>query len=120
VKFTESHEWITVEGQVGTVGVTAYAQKELGDIVFVELPQIGKTVSRGQEAVVLESTKAAADVYSPVSGKIVAVNDKLKESPDTVNSAPETGGWLFKIELSSPQELDDLMDDKEYQQLVSK
>jgi glycine cleavage system H protein len=120
VKFTESHEWITVEGAIGTVGVTNYAQKELGDIVYVELPQIGKTVKQGQEAVVLESTKAAADVYAPVTGKIVAINDSLKDNPEAVNNAPETGGWLFKIELSAPQELDALMDSESYLKLVKK
>lgn len=120
MKYTESHEWITVEGAVGTVGVTNYAQKELGDIVYVELPQVGKTVKKGQEAVVLESTKAAADVYAPVTGKIVAVNDGLKDNPETVNNNPEADGWLFKIELSEPQELDTLMDSASYLKLVKK
>ncbi len=120
MKYTESHEWIAVDGQVGTVGVTDHAQKELGDIVYIELPQIGKKVKQGEEAVVLESTKAAADVYSPVSGKIVAINDKLKESPEEVNVSPESHGWLFKIELSDPNELIALMDQSTYQTLIKK
>ena len=114
MKFTETHEWIEVKDGIGTVGVTTYAQKELGDIVYVELPAIGKDVKQGQEAVVLESTKAAADVYSPVSGKIVEVNNALKEASELVNNLPEKEGWLFKLTLSNPSELDTLMDKDSY------
>lgn len=115
MKFTDTHEWINVQDGVGTVGVTDYAQKELGDIVFVELPKIGSLIKKGQEAVVLESTKAAADVYSPVSGKIVEVNKALNDSSELVNNFPERDGWLFKLTLSNPEEFDSLMDRESYQ-----
>jgi len=108
-KITETHEWIEVENGIGTVGVTQFAQKELGDIVFVELPQVGKHVKGGQEACVLESTKAAADVYSPVSGEITEINQVLKEAPEKVNLSPEKEGWLFKIKIENASELDKLM-----------
>lgn len=118
MKYTESHEWLAVEGKIGTVGVTHYAQKELGDIVYIELPQVGKTLKKGDEAVVLESTKAAADVYAPVSGKVTAVNTALKESPETVNQSPQKDGWLFQVELSDTAELSTLLDEDAYQSLV--
>jgi glycine cleavage system H protein len=115
MKFTETHEWIDVRDGVGIVGVTDYAQKELGDIVYVELPKIGSDVKKGQEAVVLESTKAAADVYSPVSGKIVEVNLALNDASELVNNFPEREGWLYKLTLSDPEEFDSLMDKEVYQ-----
>lgn len=108
MKFTESHEWIVLSGKVGTVGITDYAQKELGEIVYIEFPEIGKEVVSGQEVVVLESTKAAADVYSPVSGKILEINESLKEDFGLVNTSPQDQGWLYKIELSKPEEYDAL------------
>ena len=114
MKFSETHEWIDVSGKIGTVGVTHFAQKELGDIVYVELPKVGKQVKAGEQAAVLESTKAAADVYSPVSGVILGVNETLTSASELVNQAPETKGWLFKIELSNPRELDTLLDEKNY------
>ena len=117
-KYTESHEWISVDGQTGTVGVTDFAQKELGDIVYVELPEVGKMVQAGGEVVVLESTKAAADVYSPVSGEIIAVNHQLSEAAELVNRSPEKDAWLFKINLSNPSELDSLLDESRYRALV--
>lgn len=119
MKFTETHEWIEVADGIGTVGVSNYAQKELGDIVYIELPKAGKTVKAGEEAAVLESTKAAADVYSPVSGTIVEVNTALSSVPETVNKSPEKEGWLFKIKLASPQDMDKLMDAKDYQSKFS-
>lgn len=115
MKFTETHEWIDVKDGIGIVGVTEYAQKELGDIVYVELPKIGKDVKKGEEAVVLESTKAAADVYAPASGKIVEVNTLLNDASDLVNRSPEREGWLFKIALDNPKELDQLLDQEAYQ-----
>lgn len=115
MKFSETHEWIEVQNGIGTVGVSDYAQKELGDIVYVELPQVGKSVHAGEEAAVLESTKAAADVYSPVSGTIVEVNQELTSASELVNKSPEKSGWLFKIKLNAPQELDQLLDAKAYQ-----
>lgn len=118
MKFTESHEWIEEQNQVGTVGITEHAQNELGDIVYVELPKIGKMVKAGEEAAVLESTKAAADIYSPVSGTIVEVNMSLVETPELVNSSPQKDGWIFKIKLSAPSELNKLLDEKGYNALV--
>ena len=115
MKFTETHEWIDIKDGMGTVGVTEYAQKELGDIVYVELPIVGKEIKKGQEAVVLESTKAAADVYSPVSGKIIEVNQALNDASELINIFPEKDGWLFKIALSDPNEIDSLLDKETYQ-----
>lgn len=114
MKFTESHEWIQLHNGLGTIGISDHAQQELGDIVYIELPQVGKHVKAGQEAAVLESTKAAADVYSPVSGVIVEVNTKLSETPELVNSSPQNEGWIFKIEVDAPSELDVLMDSEKY------
>lgn len=114
MKFTESHEWIEVQDGVGTVGVTNYAQEELGDIVYVELPEVGKSLKTGEEAAVLESTKAAADIYAPVSGEILEVNEPLIDAPELINGSPESTGWIFKIKLSNPEELEELMDLEQY------
>lgn len=116
MKFTESHEWIEVNtgSVVATVGVSNYAQKELGEIVYVELPGINKEVRAGSEAAVLESTKAAADVYAPVSGIIIDVNKQLSSAPELVNRSPEKEGWIFKIRLSDQSELTKLMDAETY------
>lgn len=120
MKFTESHEWIEMETpDSAIVGVTHYAQKELGDIVYVELPTVGKQIKAGQEAAVLESTKAAADMYSPVSGTILAVNEALSKNSELVNQDPEKEGWIFKIRLSNPEEVDTLMDQSAYQAMLS-
>lgn len=120
MKFTDSHEWIEVEeGSLARVGITSFAQKELGDIVYVELPKINKTIEAKQEVAVLESTKAAADIYSPVTGSIIEVNSLLAATPELVNQSPEEKGWLFKINLTNPAELDLLMDQKEYQAMLS-
>jgi glycine cleavage system H protein len=118
--FTEDHEWIDVDGDVGTVGITEYAQEQLGDIVFVEVPEEGKTVSKGDEAAVVESVKAASDVYSPVSGSVVEGNEALGDAPGLVNEDPEGDGWFFKITLSDPSELEGLMDESKYQAFVAK
>lgn len=114
-KFTESHEWISIEGKVGVVGVTNHAQEELGDIVYVELPEVGKKVEANKEAAVLESTKAAADVYSPATGTVIAVNDILNDESELVNSSAEKDGWLFKLELDNESELEGLMDQSSYE-----
>ncbi len=114
LKFTEEHEWIKIEGDTGTVGITTYAQEQLGDIVYVELPAIGKQVEKGKEMAVVESVKAASEVYAPVSGAILAVNDKLTAEPATVNAEPMAGGWFVKIKLSKLAELDGLMDEAAY------
>jgi glycine cleavage system H protein len=110
MKFTETHEWIALQDGIGVVGVTEHAQRELGDIVYVELPKVGKNVGKGEEAAVLESTKAAADVYSPISGTIVAVNTALTQTPELINSSPEKEGWLFKLTPSNQEEYNSLPD----------
>lgn len=118
MKYTESHEWIDLEENVGTVGVTNYAQKELGDIVYVELPEVGTEVNLGDEVAVLESTKAAADIYAPVTGTIIEINDALNDQPEDINISPMDEGWLFKIELQKPEELDQLMGEREYKETI--
>jgi glycine cleavage system H protein len=118
VKFTEEHEWIKIEGDTGTVGITAYAQEQLGDVVYVELPAVGKQVEKGKEMAVVESVKAASEVYAPVSGSVVAVNEKLSAEPATVNAEPLAGGWFVKIKLSKPDELNGLMDADAYDKYV--
>ena len=118
MKFTPSHEWIRIEGKIGIVGLTGYAQKELGEIVHIELPKIGSITKAGDEVCVLKSTKSATDIYSPVSGKIVAVNQALKSSPNQINHLPETDGWLYRIELSSLKETDRLLSQSQYDDLI--
>ena len=112
--FTDEHEWIDLEGDLATVGITDYAQGQLGDIVFVELPEVGTMVEKGKDAAVVESVKAASDVYAPLSGEVVEVNDGLEEDPALVNSSPEEDGWFFKMTVSDKSELEGLMDDKAY------
>lgn len=118
MKFTESHEWIRVEKGIGTVGITDHAQKELGEVVHIELPAVGKRVKAGQDIAVLESTKAAADIYSPVSGEVVEINQKLSDFIDHINTSAEEHGWLFKIKLSDPSEAEKLLQREEYLALV--
>ena len=117
LKFTEDHEWIRVEGSVGTVGITDFAQDALGDIVFVELPEIGRQVAVGDEAAVIESVKAAGEVKSPVSGEVVEVNQALVDEPSLMNTAPESDGWVYKVQLADVAELDGLMDEAAYRAL---
>lgn len=112
--FTEDHEWIRVEDGVATVGITNYAQEQLGDLVFVELPEAGRVLAKGDTAVVVESVKAASDVYSPADGEITAVNEKLSSEPALVNSAASGDGWLWKMKLSDTSQLEGLMDEAEY------
>lgn len=118
MKFSESHEWVKKEGDVAIVGITDHAQHELGDIVFVELPPIGKIVNKGMEVAVLESTKAASDVYTPVSGEILEVNLDLKDTPELINEFPESKGWLFKIKLKDEAEFDTLLDLHGYKEML--
>lgn len=118
-KFTKDHEWIEVAGDIGTVGITDYAQKSLGDVVFVELPEVGKTLARKDEAAVVESVKAASEVYAPVSGEVLEVNGPLEDTPDLVNSAAQSEGWFFKIKLSNVAELDDMIDEASYAAYVA-
>jgi len=115
LKFTEDHEWIAVEGEVGTVGITEYAQEQLGDVVFVELPEVGRKVSKGDDLAVVESVKAASEIYAPVDGEVVAVNEALPETPDLVNKDPRGGAWFVKIKIGDPAQLDGLMDEPAYQ-----
>ncbi len=117
-RYTEDHEWIKVEGETGTVGITDHAQKQLGDIVFVEVPEVDEEVSAGDEAGSIESVKAVADVFSPVSGTIVEVNESLEDAPETVNQDPHGDGWLFKVEMSDSSELDDMMDAAAYEKFL--
>jgi glycine cleavage system H protein len=114
--FTKEHEWIRVDGDTATVGISDHAQEQLGDIVFAEMPETGKRLSKGQEAAVVESVKAASDVYSPVSGEVVDGNSKVADDPSVVNSDPEGEGWFFKVKLDNPGELDGLMDESAYRE----
>ena len=118
--YTEDHEWVEVDGDIGTVGISEYAQSQLGDIVFVEVPDEGKEVGKGDEAAVVESVKAASDVYSPVSGTVIEGNAALADTPELVNEDPEGDGWFFKLTLSDASELDGLMDEAKYASFVSK
>jgi glycine cleavage system H protein len=118
--FTEDHEWVDVDGDIGTVGISEYAQSQLGDIVFVDVPEDGKQLSKGDEAAVVESVKAASDVYSPVSGNVIEGNAALVDDPSLVNSDAEGEGWFFKITLSDPSELESLMDETAYAAFASK
>ena len=113
-KYTEDHEWITVDGGIATVGITHHAQDALGDVVFVELPEVGKTYAQKDTAGVVESVKAAADVYMPVSGEIVEINQALADEPSLANSDPMGAGWFFKVKLSDASQLDALMDEAAY------
>ncbi|WP_375428485.1 glycine cleavage system protein GcvH [uncultured Sphingomonas sp.] len=118
--FTEDHEWIDVDGDVGTVGISEYAQSQLGDIVFVDVPEEGKELAKGDEAAVVESVKAASDVYSPASGTVIEGNTALADESSLVNSDAEGEGWFFKITLSDPSELEELMDERAYESFVAK
>src|SRR3712207_2160615 len=117
-RYAKDHEYIRVEGDTGTVGITDYAQSQLGDVVYVELPEVGKAVSKGGEAAVVESVKAASEIYAPVSGEVVAVNRELEGAPGTVNEDPDGQGWFLKIRMEDPSELQDLMTEEQYQDYV--
>jgi glycine cleavage system H protein len=119
LKFTEEHEWIRVEGDVGTVGITSYAQEQLGDVVFVELPELGRKAEKGKEIAVVESVKAASEIFAPANGEVVEINTALPDSPGTINSDPLGAGWFFRIKLSEPDELAKLMDEAAYQTYVA-
>ena len=119
VKYTRDHEYIRVEGDTAVVGITDYAQAQLGDVVFVELPELGRTVAKGGEAAVVESVKAASEVYAPVSGEVVAVNAALEAAPGTVNEDPLGKGWFVRMRLADPAELDGLMGEDDYKAYVA-
>ncbi|WP_442914814.1 glycine cleavage system protein GcvH [Marinitoga sp. 1197] len=113
-KFTKTHEWVEVEGKIATIGITSHAAEELGDVTFVELPEEGKEISKGEVLCAVESVKSASDVYSPISGKVIEVNTELDASPEIINEDAEGKGWIVKIELSNESELDELLTEEEY------
>ena len=119
MKYTRDHEWIKVDGEVATIGITEHAQEQLGDVVFIELPAIGKQVTKGGEAAVVESVKVASEVYAPVSGEVVAVNKELEGDPALVNRGAEGDGWFMKVKLKDKNELNDLMDKAAYDKFVA-
>jgi glycine cleavage system H protein len=118
VKYSQEHEWISVEGDLGTIGITPYAQEQLGDVVFVELPQAGRKVAKSEACAVVESVKAASDIYAPVSGEVTEANPALADTPGDVNAEPMGKGWFFKLKLSNKSELDGLMDEAAYAAFV--
>ena len=119
MRFTRDHEWVSVTDGVATVGITSYAAEQLGDVVFVETPAVGKTVKAGDGFAVVESVKAASDVYAPVAGEVVEANTSLSDAPETVNAAPEAGGWFAKVRVSNPAEYEALMDRAAYDAVLA-
>jgi glycine cleavage system H protein len=117
-RYTRDHEWVQLDGDTATVGITAYAAEQLGDVVFVELPEVGRKVKKGDGAAVVESVKAASDVYSPLSGEVVETNGGLIDNPGTVNEAPEGGGWFMRIKVTDKAEVDGLLDQAGYQEFL--
>ncbi len=118
-RYSKDHEWVKVDGDTATIGITSYAAEQLGDVVYVELPEKGRSVSRGDGAATVESVKAASDVYSPVSGEVVETNSQLDGNPQTVNQESEGGGWFMKVRISDPGELDGLMDEEAYRSYLA-
>ena len=119
VKYSKKHEWVLVEGDIGTVGITKHATEQLGDIVFAEIPDLGKNITSGSEAAVVESVKAASDVYTPVSGEVTEGNAAIVTDPSLINKDPEGQGWFFKVKLSNPSELSSLMNKADYDKYVT-
>ena len=119
IKISEDHDWVSIDGDVATVGITDYAQNALGDVVFVELPEVGASFAKGDEVAVVESVKAASEIYAPVSGEITEVNSGLEDAPDKINQSPLDDGWLFRIKVSNAGELDELMDEEAYETFVA-
>jgi glycine cleavage system H protein len=118
MRFTKEHEWAEIDGDHAVVGISAYAAGQLGDVVFVELPDVGKTVKAGDNLAVVESVKAASDVYAPISGEVIEVNTALSDAPEQVSEAPESGGWFAKVKLADPSEAEKLMDQAAYEQFL--
>jgi glycine cleavage system H protein len=119
LKFLSSHEWVSVDGDVATIGVSDHAQELLGDLVFVELPETGSTVSAGDSVAVIESVKAASDTYAPVSGEIIEVNEELEDSPERINDDPYGDGWMYRVKMDDPGEVDDLLDADSYMNAIA-
>jgi glycine cleavage system H protein len=117
-RYAKSHEYVHVEGDVGTIGITEYAQKELGDVVFVELPQVGTQLELGDEMGSIESVKAVSELFAPVSGEVVEINESLAEKPELVNTDPYGDGWMIKVKLSAPDEVDELMSAEDYEDYI--
>lgn len=118
LKYTDTHEWLKITGNTAKIGITDHAQSELTDIVFIELPEVGKTVKKGEELCVVESVKSVSEIFSPVGGKIVDVNKKLEDSPETINASPYDEGWLVEIEIKDKSEVDDLLDEDSYKKII--
>jgi glycine cleavage system H protein len=118
LRFTNDHEWIRVEGDTAVIGITDYAQQQLGDVVFVELPDVGRMLERGKDAAVVESVKAASEVYAPIDGEVIEINTLLLDQPDTVNSDPQGQGWFFKVKLGDTAQLDALLDETGYNNMI--
>ena len=118
IRFTRDHEWVRLDGDLAVIGITDYAQSQLGDVVYVELPEVGRRVEKGKEAAVVESVKAASEVYAPVSGEVAEINDELAADPAKVNTDPMGEGWFLKLRLTDPNELDGLLDETAYQRFV--
>ena len=118
LKYTEEHEWVLVEDDIVTIGITDFAQEQLGDVVFVELPEVGDDLEAGKSFGVVESVKAVSDIYAPVSGEVVEINDELPNEPEIINSSPYDDGWLVRLKLTDPSELDELMDADAYQEFI--
>ncbi len=119
LRYSEEHEWVRVEGDIAVIGISDYAQEQLGDVVFVELPEQGRSVAKGEEAAVVESVKAASEVYAPVSGEVVEVNEPLADDPGLVNREPTAGGWFIKVRMTDPGEVEALLDEAAYDNFVS-
>jgi glycine cleavage system H protein len=117
-RYTKDHEWVRLDGDIATIGITAYAAEQLGDVVFVDLPKVGRVVKKGEGAAVVESVKAASDVYSPVSGEVTETNDALEANPGAVNAAAEDGGWFAKVKVVDKDEIEGLMDDAAYEEFL--
>ncbi|NOX90806.1 MAG: glycine cleavage system protein GcvH [Calditrichaeota bacterium] len=119
LKYTSDHEWAKIDGDVAVIGITDYAQGELGDVVFVELPEVGSKVAKGDTFGTIEAVKAVADLFAPLSGEVIEINEKLENEPETVNNDPYGEGWMIKVKLENPDELNDLLDAQKYQELIS-
>jgi glycine cleavage system H protein len=119
MRFTKDHEWVEMEGDIATIGITAYAAQQLGDVVFVELPEVGRAIKPGDALAVVESVKAASDVYAPLAGEVIAANTELADNPQTVNDQPEKAGWFVRVKLADPDQADALMDRAAYERFLS-